>query len=446
MTPIDIARLGVERVLALGADSADALVSEAVSLSTSCRLGKMEDVERAESRDLGLRALIGRRQAFVSGNGVTEESVNALAERVVAMAQMAPEDPYCGLADPALLMTNPDDMLALDLDDSHEPEMAELQEQALATEATARAVDGITNSEGAGAGWARGTTGLVTSHGFNASYTTSSWSLSCAVLGGEGDAMERDYASHSARHGADLDSPAEIGARAAERTLQRLNPQKINSQKAPVIFDTRISASLLGHFSAAISGTAIARGTSFLKDKMDTKVFADGITIIDDPRRPRGLRSVAFDGEGLAAEKLTPVTDGILQSWFLDSATGRQLDLPSNGRAARGIGGPPAPSATNLYMLPGTQTPEELMAAIGTGFFATELIGMGVNGVTGDYSRGAAGFWIENGKLAYPVSEVTIAGNLKDMFSHLTPASDLEFRRGVNAPTLLVEEMTLAGL
>ena len=317
---------------------------------------------------------------------------------------------------------------------------------AVTCEDAARAVEGITNSEGGGAGWGRATSALVTSHGFEGAYTSTSFSASCAVIGGEGDAMERDYASHSARHLEDLDAPEDIGLRAANRTIERLNPRKMESTKTNVVYAPRVAASLLGHLASAISGAAIARGTSFLRDKMGQQVMSASVTIEDDPLRPRGLRSAGFDGEGVKTETLVPVKDGVLQCWWLDSASARQLDLQTNGRAARGIGGPPTPSATNLYMQAGEDSVETMLKNIGTGFYVTELIGMGVNGVTGDYSRGASGFWIENGELAYPVSEMTIAGNLETMFMNMTPADDLTFRRGVNAPTILVEGMALAGL
>jgi PmbA protein len=317
---------------------------------------------------------------------------------------------------------------------------------AVACEDSARAVTGITNSEGAGAGWGRSTTALATSDGFAGSYTSTSFSVSCAVIGGEGEAMERDYASHTARHLEDLDAPADIGTRAGERTMGRLNPRKMESCKTNVVYHPRVSSSLLGHLAGALTGTSIARGTSFLRDEMGQKIMSESITICDDPLRPRGLRSAAFDGEGVVTQKFDPVVDGVLQSWFLDSASARQLELETNGRAGRGIGGPPSPSATNLYMQAGTRSVETLLKDIGTGFYVTELIGMGVNGVTGDYSRGASGFWIENGEVSHAVSEMTIAGNLKDMFLNMTPADDLQFRHGVNAPTILVEGMSLAGL
>ena len=440
---LDLAQKIIDLALSLGADSADAVVGESASLNVSCRLGQLEDTERSESRELGLRAIIGQQQAFVSGTAVDAEALQRLAERAVEMAKATPADRYCGLAPAERLASK---LPSLDLADDHEPSAAELQTMALETEDTARTMAGITNSEGAGAAWGRGTTALVTSHGFAGSYSSTSFSLSCSVVAGTGENMERDYASHSARHFEDLDTPETIGTRTGERTLARLNPRKLESMKMPVVYDTRVSASLLGHLSAAISGSAIARGTSFLRDAMGTQIMSAGLNVIDEPHRRRGLRSAAFDGEGLLPETLNLVQDGVLQSWLLDSTTARQLELESNARATRGVGGPPSPSATNLYLAAGTQDVAGILGDVGEGFFVTELIGMGVNGATGDYSRGASGFRIENGELTYPVSEVTIAGNLKDMFGNMTPADDLTFRRGVNAPTVLVEGMTLAGL
>ncbi|HCL49252.1 metallopeptidase TldD-related protein [Alphaproteobacteria bacterium] len=440
---IALAQKLIDLTRAAGADAVDVLVSDSASLSVSCRMGVLEDTERAESRDIGLRAMIGQKQAFVSGSAIDDTALQQLAQRAVDMAQATPEDRYCGFA-PEDRLT--DHIPALDIADAYEPDADKLLAMAVACEEAARGVTGITNSEGAGTGWGRATTALVTSHGFEGAYTSTSFSASCAVIGGEGDAMERDYASHSARHLEDLDAPEDIGLRAGERTIERLNPRKIESTKTNVVYAPRVSASLLGHLSGAISGSAIARGTSFLRDQMGQQIMSASITIEDDPLRPRGLRSAGFDGEGVATEKLTPIDKGVLQNWWLDSASARQLELETNGRAARGIGGPPGPSATNLYMLAGDDSVDTMLKNIGTGLYVTELIGMGVNGVTGDYSRGASGFWIENGELAYPVSEVTIASNLKEMFLNMTPADDLVFRRGVNAPTILVEGMALAGL
>lgn len=426
----------------LGAEEADAVVFDSVSSSVSYRLGKLEEVERSESSDLGLRVFIGKQQAAVASTDLSARALDQLAERAVAMAKTTPEDPYCGLA--------PRDRLAksfrdLDLEDKSEPSSSRLVELARDCEASAREVPGITNSEGAGAGWGRGAVALVTSGGFAGGYATTNISVSVSVLAGEGTHMERDYDFSSARHGADLGDPQAVGRSAAERTLRRMNPRRVKSQSVPVIFDPRAGNSLVGHLAGAINGVSIARGTSFLKEKMGKRVFPAGIRIVDDPHIVRGVRSKPFDGEGVANSQMNLVDDGILQTWLLDSASARQLGLGSTGHAARGTGGPPSPSTSNLYLVPGKQTPQHLMADIKQGFYVTEMIGMGVNGVTGDYSRGAAGFWIEDGELTYAVSEITIAGNLNSMFAELTPANDLILRYGTNAPTLRIDGMTIAG-
>jgi PmbA protein len=427
---------------AAGADAADALIVESTSASVSYRLGKLEDVERAESADLGLRVFVGERVAFVSSTDHSERGLAELPERAVAMARLAPEDKYAGLAPSSLLARA---FPALDTEDPQEPPAETLIEWARAVEGAAMAVPGITNSEGGGASYGRSAIALATSNGFFGRYAATSHSIGVAVLGGEGSLMERDYDQASARHAGDLESPEAVGRRAGERTIARLNPRKVKSAPVPVIYDPRVSAGLVGHFAGAISGASIARGVSFLKDRMGEAVFAPGINIIDDPHRLRGLRSKPFDGEGVANKRMALIENGVLKTWLLDCASAKQLGLTTTGHAARGTGGPPSPSSTNLYMEPGSATPEELMADIAEGFYVTELMGMGVNGVTGDYSRGATGFWIENGKIAYPVSGVTVASNLKEMFRNLTPANDLVFRYGTNAPTLRVEGMTLAG-
>ena len=425
-----------------GADAADALLVEGVSAGVSYRLGKLEDVERAESRDLGLRVFVGARVAFVSSTDLSEDRLAELPERAVAMAKLAPEDKYAGLAPRELLAR---DFPSLDLEDGSEPSTETLIERAKSVEGAAMAVKGITNSEGGGASYGRTGIALATSEGFRGSYAATSHGIGVAVLAGEGTGMERDYAQSNARHASDMETPDVVGKRAGERTIKRLNPRQAKSQRAPVIYDPRVSASLVGSFAGAISGASIARGVSFLKDKMGQAVFGPSINIIDDPHRVRGLRSKPFDGEGVANRKMALIENGVLTAWLLDVASAKQLGLTTNGHAARGTGGPPSPSTTNLYMAPGKLSPEELMADIKDGFYVTETMGFGVNGVTGDYSQGAAGFWIENGKIAYPVSGVTIASNLKDMFLNLTPANDLEFRHGTNAPTIRVEGMTIAG-
>jgi PmbA protein len=425
-----------------GADAADALVVESISSSVSYRLGKLEDVERAESYDLGLRVFVGQKVAFVSSTDFARDALSQLPGRAVAMARLAPEDKYAGLAPRDRLATS---FPSLDLEDALEPSADALVELARSVEGAAMAVKGVTNSEGGGASFGRSSIALATSEGFFGSYSGTSHGIGVAVLAGAGTGMERDYDQASARHRADLLSPESVGMSAGERAVRRLNPRKAKSQAVTIVYDPRVSGGLVGHLAGAISGTSIARGVSFLKDMLDKEVFSRSINIVDDPHRIRGLRSKPFDGEGVANQKRGLIENGVLRTWLLDCASAKQLGLATTGHAARGTGGPPAPSPTNLYMEAGSATPDALMSDIKQGFYVTELIGMGVNGVTGDYSRGAAGFWIENGKLSYPVSEVTIAGNLKDMFRNATAASDLVFRYGTNAPTVRVEGMTVAG-
>ena len=441
-TQQDILDRLIRAARAAGADAADALIVGSVSASVSYRLGKLEDVERSESSDLGLRVFVGERVAFVSSTDLSSRALDELPERAVAMAKLAPEDKYAGLA-PAdrLARTFP----ALDIEDASEPSPDLLIERARAVEGAAMAVPGITNSEGGGASFGRSSIALATSEGFSGRYAGTSHNVGVAVLAGDGTAMERDYESASARHTDDLESAEEVGRRAGHRTISRLNARKVKTQDVPVVYDPRVSAGLLGHFAGAISGASIARGVSFLKDRMGERIFAPGINIIDDPHRLRGLRSKPFDGEGVRNKRAALVERGVLQSWILDCASAKQLGLATTGHAARGTGGPPSPSTTNLYMEPGTIAPDMIIDGIKQGFYVTELMGMGVNSVTGDYSRGASGFWIENSEIAYPVSEVTVAGNLKDMFLHMTPANDLVFRYGMNAPTILIEGMTIAG-
>ncbi len=432
----------IEKARAQGADAADAILVDSVALSNAQRLGELERLEREESRDLGLRVLVGRRQAIVSSTDTSQEALDGLVERVLAMARSVPEDKYCGLAEPDQLAKEPPE---IDMLDPAEPSPETLVERVRACEAAARAVEGVTNSEGAEAAWSRSRVVLAASNGFTGGYAVSRHSLGVSVLAGEGLGMERDYDFVSTVHGADLEDPAVIGRRAGERAVKRLGPRKAKTAKVPVVYDPRISSGLLNHLASAINGPSVARGTSFLKDKMEAQVFARGLNVVDDPHRSRGLRSKPFDAEGLPTRRRNLVEDGTLTTWILDLRSARQLGLASTGNASRGTSSPPGPSATNLYLEPGDKSPEALIGEIDEGFYVTEMMGMGVNGVTGDYSRGAAGFWIEKGALAYPVSEITVAGNLKDMYLTLTPADDLEFRYGVNAPTLRVDGMTVAG-
>jgi len=439
---LDILTTLIAKAKGLGADAADAVLFEGASISHARRLGKVEKLERSEGYDLGLRVFFGKRQATVSSNDRTAAALEELAERAVTMARVVPEDPYCGIAAPEDLAR---DIPRLDIFDPAEPAPETLIERAMAAEDAARAVSGVTNSEGAEAGWGRSKVVLAASNGFTGSYETSGQGVSVAVVAGNGTGMERDYDFASAVYGADLEEAAAVGKRAGERAVKRLKPRKVASQKVPVVFDPRIARSLIGHLTGAISGPSIARGTSFLKDKLGQQIFAKGISVREDPHRQRGLRSKPFDAEGIANRRRAIVEDGVLTTWLLDLASARQLGLKTTGHAARGTGSPPGPAPTNLWLEPGKLTPHELMADIAQGFYVTELMGMGVNGITGDYSRGAAGFWIERGALAYPVSEVTIAGNLKDMFLHLAAAADLEFKTGFDAPTVRIEGMTVAG-
>ena len=432
----------IDKALKAGAEAADAVRFESVSESVSFRLGKPEDVERSESHDLGLRILLGKKQAFASSTDTSPEMLDEMVERALAMARNTPEDPYCGLVEPELLAREIPD---LDLIDAVRPDADKLIQRAREAEAAALAVDGVTNSEGADASWSEATIALATSTGFAHAYSLSGHSVSASVIAGNGTGMERDYDFDSTRHFEDLRSPADVGRKAGELTVRRLNPRKMKSLKAPVVFDPRVSGGLLGHLASAISGSAVARKTSFLLDRLDKPVFAPGITVIDDPLRTRGLNSKPFDAEGVAAKRLEIISDGRLTSWLLSNATAHQLGLATNGRASRSTTGAPAPSPSNLFMAPGDISPEDLIADIESGFYVTELIGFGVNGVTGDYSRGASGFWIENGEIAFPVSEMTIAGNLKDMFARLVPASDLSFRYRINAPTVRIDDMMVAG-
>jgi PmbA protein len=437
----DLAARLVEAARRAGADAADAVAVRSMSLSVEVRDGAVEEAERAESDDVGLRVLVGGRQALVSTND-TQADAAALAERAVAMARVAPEDRYAGLAERAALAR---DITDLDLIDPELPTAAHLESLARAAEETALAVDGVSKSGGASASAGIGGLVLVTSNGFSGAYLASHHNLSMVAIAGAGTAMERDYDFSSALHAADLDDAAKVGRSAGERAVRRVNPRKVPTGRVPVVFDPRVAGSLVGHLASAVNGTAIVRKTSFLMEKMGERLFRPGIRVVDDPLRRRGLRSRPFDGEGVAGRPLALVDDGVLRSWLLDSATGRELNLPTTGHAQRGVSSAPSPGATNLHLAAGAKTPQALIADIAAGFYITDLIGMGANVVTGDYSRGAAGLWIENGALAFPVSEVTIAGHLRDIFANLEPADDLVFRYGTNAPTVRLEGLTVAG-
>jgi len=439
---IDLLHDLIGRARRAGADAADAVLIEGVSLSHARRLSKTEKLERSEGKDLGLRVFIGRQQAIVSSTDRSPEALAELVERAVAMARTVPEDPYCGIADSVdITQAWP----SLDMLDPEEPAAEVLIERARAAEEAALAVTGVTNSEGAEAGWGRSSVALAASNGFAGAYSGSSHGVSASVIGGSGTGMERDYDFSSAIYAADLRDPAEVGKSAGERAVKRLGAKKMPTCRCPVVFDPRVARGFISHLLGAISGPAIARGTSFLKDRLGERIFPEAIAIIDDPHRRRGLRSKPFDAEGIANRRRAIIDKGVLTTWLLDLRSARQLGLETTGHAARGTASPPSPSATNVWIEPGALSPQALIADIESGFYVTEMMGMGVNGVTGDYSRGAAGFWIDKGEIAFPVSEMTVAGNLKDVFARLQAANDLEFKAGADSPTLRVDDLTVAG-
>ena len=426
---------------AAGADAADAILVSSTAVSVVRRVGRTEKLERSEERDLGLRVFVGDCSAIVSTTTVDPAGFRVLAERAVAMARVVPPDPFAGLAE----RMAPVEDAGLDLEDSAEPDVLALTERAARAEAAAMAVPGVTNSEGADAGYSRTEVVLVTSAGFAGRYVRTGHSVSAVAVAGSGTAMERDYDYASAVHLQDLEDAEAIGRAAGQQAVARLNPTRPRTARLPVVFDPRVAGSLLGHLVSAINGSAIARGTSFLRDALGQPVFGPAVQVRDEPRRVRGLKSRPFDGEGVPTRDTAIIRDGVLTTWLLDSRSARQLGLSSTGHAARGTGGPPSPAPSNLCLAPGPLSPAELMADIREGLYVTELMGTSVNGITGDYSRGAAGFMIRDGALAEPVAEITVAGTLQEMFRHLTPGSDLRLRRGTDAPTVRVEGMTMAG-
>lgn len=432
----------VARAVAGGADAADALYAGQGSTEVEVRLGELEHVGRSEGEEIGLRLFLGSRSATVASSDLSDDALAELITRALAMAGEAPEDPYAGLAPAELLASLP--YPDLDSVDRAELDPGGLREMALAAEGAALAVPGVTNSSGGSASASASIIALATSGGFVGAYQSGGFSCSVAVVAGEGGSMQRDHFWHGARHLSDLDPPEQIGRFAGERAVARLNPVRPKSGPMPVLFDARVAHSLLGHLAGAISGASVARKSSFLQDKLGERIFAAGVTIIDDPLRRRGLRSRPFDGEGMKVRRAELVADGVLTSWMADSASARQLGIAPTGHSARGAGSAPGVSPSNFYMEAGKRSREEIMAAFPEALLVTELIGQGVNGITGDYSRGAAGFLVRSGEIAEPVQEITIASNLITMFATLEPASDLEFRRGIDAPTVLVPEMTVA--
>lgn len=429
---------------AAGADAAEAVGAERRALSISVRNGDLEEVEREESRDLGLRVFIGQRQASVSGSDVSAEARRKLVERAVAMARLAPEDPYAGLADPDRLARGP--FAELDLYDAAEPTAEALEATARTAEAAARAVPKVINSDGGSASWSAGQWRIVTSAGFSGLHRASSFSLGASAIAGEGEGMETGYDGRSVRWQADLPDAQAIGAEAGRRAAGRLGARKIASTTAPVIFENRIAASLLSPLIGAVSGPAIARGTSFLKNKLGEAVFAKSVCVTDEPHRKRGLGSSPFDDEGVANAEARLIDDGVLTTWLLNTSSARQLGLSTTGHASRGLAGPPGVAPSNLTLQPGRRDLAGLMADAKAGLLVTSMFGPSLNGNTGDWSVGCSGFWFEDGAIAYPVNEITVAGNLIDIYARLVPGADLELRGATNAPSILVDALAIAGL
>lgn len=436
-----IAQSLVERGMAAGATAADALYVGGRSFDVQVRLGELEGATQSEGEEIGLRLFVGHRSATVNSSDLSDDSLKTLVERCLAMAREAPEDPFAGLAPPDLLQSGQSPFL--DSVDESQADPAELRARALAVEQAALAVTGVTNSSGGSATASESSLALATSGGFSGAYRSTGHGCGVSVIAGEGSGMQRGHRSHSTRHLADLEPPEKIGREAGERAVERLNPTRPKAGKYPILFDPRVSATLLGGLSGAISGSSVASKTSFLQDKLGQQVFAKGVTIVDDPLRPRGLRSRPFDGEGVRVSRRELIADGILTSWMATSAAARQLGIAPTGHAARGVGGSPSASPSNLFIDAGPRSREELLAAFPEAVLITEMIGHGTNLVTGDYSRGASGFMIRGGEIAEPVAEITVAANLLDMFATFEPGSDLEYRRGIDAPTILVPEMTV---
>lgn len=426
-----------------GADAAEAVFAERQSLSVGVRLGELEEVEREEAKDLGLRVFVGRRSATVSGSDVSPEARAKLVERAVAMARLAPEDPYAGFAPQDRLAKGP--FPDLDLVDAYEPSAETLEDQARAAEAAARAIEGVTNSDGGSSSWSSTVWRLVTSDGFSGQHAATGFGVSASAIAGEGAGMERGGEGRSVRHAEDLPSPEAIGAKAGQQAVSRLGARKIGSTTAPVIFENRLAMSLISPLVGAISGPAIARGTSFLKDKLNQRIFAAGVQLTDDPHRVRGLGSAPFDDEGVTTVRRALIDDGVLTTWLLNSASARQLGLETTGHASRGSAGAPGVSTHNLTLEPGELDLAGLMGQAKDGLLVTSMFGPSLNGNTGDWSVGCSGFWFENGQIAYPVTEITVAGNLIDIYGRLVVGSDLELRGASNSPSLLVDALAIAG-
>lgn len=428
-----------------GAGAADAIAVDGRAVSIDVREGRLEQAERAEGVEIGLRVLLGQRQACVSASDISTRTIAEMAERAVTMARLAPEDPYIGLADPAQLAQGWD-IAALELSDpAAEPAASDLEHDARTAEAAALAVEGVSQVQSASASYSARRLHFAATNGFSGGYARTSRSVSAVAISGEGLSMERDWAAESRTFQSDLPAADSVGRQAGERAVERANPRRPKTGAFPVLFDERISGSLIGHLLAAINGTAIARGASWLRDAMGTQVLPAGISLIEDPLRPRISGSRPFDAEGLATARRAIVADGVLQGWTLDLATARKLGLESTASASRGTASPPSPSVGNVALTQGNLGRDGLIAEMGTGLLVTSFIGATINPTTGDYSRGASGFWVENGEILYPVNECTIAGNLHEMLRRITPANDARAHLSHLVPSLLVEGLTLAG-
>jgi PmbA protein len=444
-TPETLAHALLDAARKAGADAADAIAVQGTSLSIDVLNGALEHAERSDGVEIGLRVLMGQRQACVSASDIRPETMQEMAERAVAMALLAPEDPTIGLADPSQLAQNWD-IAALDMiDPAAEPDPADLEARALEAEAAALAVDGVSQVQSTSAGYGRRTRHIAATNGFSGGYTRTDHGLSCVAITGEGLEMERDYYGDMRMHRADMMAPVDIGRIAAERTVARKGARKPATGAFPVLFDERVSSSLIGHLLQAASGSAIARGASWLREALGEQVLPEGLSLIEQPLRPRASGSRPFDAEGLPTSERAIVDMGALTGWTLDLATARKLGLQSTGNAARGTSSPPSPSVSNVALTQGTASREDLLRDMGTGLLITSMIGSSINPNTGDYSRGASGFWVENGELAYPVNECTVAGNLRDMLRTIVPANDARTHLSHVVPSLLVEGLTLAG-
>ncbi len=433
----------VKVALKKGADAADAVLFEGADVSISCRNGELEELQRSEGYDIGLRVFVGKRQAIISSSDKSEASFASISEQAISMAKVVPEDTYCGLAPQELIANN---YPTIDMMDNNEPSIETLLAKVKETEEIALKQEGVSNSEGSSASYAWNRIALCTSEGFKGAYTRSSSGLSVSVIAGKKETgMERDSAYSAAVYFDDLKSPLEIGEEAGKRAFARLNSRKVKTGVYPVIYEPRVAKGLLSSFLSAINGSAIAKGTSFLKDKLGQKIFSPDVNIFEDPHLARGLASKPFDAEGVANSANMIVVDGILQNWILDCYSANKLGLKSNGHAVRGTTSAPSPSVTNVNFINGKQSEADLISSIKTGFYVTDVFGNGVNLITGDYSRGASGFWIEDGKISFSVSEMTIAGNLSDIFASMILADNLEYKTAINSPSIFIPKMTVAG-